>query len=55
LLDVGLDLAARDGVGVYLETSNPNNLAFYARAGLRDAGEVRVTGAPPVWLLWRDE
>lgn len=54
LLDIGLELAARDGVGIYLETSNPNNIAFYTRAGLREAGVVRVTGAPPVWLLRRE-
>lgn len=53
LLDVGIERAGRDGVGVYLETSNPTNLSFYDAAGFRQVGIVRVAGAPPVWLLWR--
>ena len=53
LLDVGVQRAASDGVGVYLETSNPTNLAFYDAAGFRQVGIVRVPEAPPVWLLWR--
>lgn len=53
LLDFGVERAANDGVGVYLETTNPTNLAFYDTAGFRQVGIVRVIGAPPVWLLWR--
>lgn len=53
LLGVGIDRARADGVGVYLETSNPVNLAFYDAAGFVQVGVVRVEGVPPVWLLWR--
>ncbi len=52
LLDFGIQRAAGDGVGVYLETANPTNLAFYDSAGFRQVGIVRVPEAPPVWLLW---
>lgn len=53
LLECGVQRAADDGVGVYLETSNPTNLAFYDAAGFRQVGIVRVPEVPPVWLLWR--
>jgi ribosomal protein S18 acetylase RimI-like enzyme len=53
LLQVGCSRADHEGVGVYLETTNPANLAFYAAAGFQQAGCVEVPGAPPVWSLSR--
>lgn len=53
LLAAGLDRAAADGVGVYLETANPANRRFYRRHGLDEAGTIEVPGAPPVWVFER--
>lgn len=53
LLRDGLARADTEGVGVYLETANPANLAFYDRHGFDQVGRVEVRSAPPVWLLWR--
>lgn len=53
LLDVGIRRADQDAIGVFLETANPANLAFYDAAGFRQVGIVRVPDVPPVWLLWR--
>lgn len=52
LLEAGLEEADRDGLGAYLETANPENLAFYRAAGFSQVGTVKMTGAPQVWLLW---
>lgn len=50
-----LDQADTEGVGCYLESSNPRNLAFYARLGFQERGEVRgKRGGPPVFPMWRD-
>jgi len=43
-----------DGHPAYLETQKPENLAFYARFAFTVRDEVRLPGAPPVWLLWRE-
>ena len=53
LLLWGIERADEDGVGTYLETTNPDNLPFYRAAGYSQAGLVRVAGAPNVWTLWR--
>lgn len=52
LLRRGLDHAEADGVGVYVETANSDNLPFYRSSGLHEVGVVRVAGAPTVWCLW---
>lgn len=52
LLRHGIDQAEAAGVGVYLETANSDNLAFYQASGLHEVGVVRVAGAPTVWCLW---
>jgi GNAT superfamily N-acetyltransferase len=52
LLRRGIDQAEADGVGVYLETANADNLPFYQASGLHEVGVVRVAGAPTVWSLW---
>lgn len=53
LLRRGTSRAAADGVGAYLETSNPDNLGFYGSHGFDVVDVVEVGSAPPVWLLWR--
>lgn len=54
LLRGGLDLADRDGLPSYLETSNPKNLAFYQRFGFVTLEEVRPEGGyPPLWSMRR--
>ncbi len=52
LVEAGLRRALAENVGAYLETANPENLAFYQRIGFSQIGLTRVTGAPPVWMLW---
>jgi ribosomal protein S18 acetylase RimI-like enzyme len=54
LLEPGLAMCDREGIGAYLESSKEENLAFYGRHGFRVAGEVRFPGGPPLWLMWRD-
>lgn len=54
LLREALAMAARRGVPLYLETSNPVNLGFYRRFGLRETGEVRLGDAPPLWTMTTD-
>ena len=54
LLQTGLALCDRDGLGAYLETSNPRNLSLYRRHGFEveksfDFGP----GTPTYWLMWR--
>lgn len=50
-----LDQADTEGIGCYLESSNPRNLAFYARLGFEERGEIRgKRGGPPVTPMWRD-
>lgn len=49
-----LERADADAMPAYLETQRQENLAFYARFGFELHDEVRLPGAPPVWLLWRE-
>lgn len=53
LIEVGTNHADEDGVGCYLETSNPTNLAYFQTVGFAQIGIVKVSGAPEVWRLWR--
>ncbi|HAS09088.1 MAG TPA: hypothetical protein DCS55_00990 [Acidimicrobiaceae bacterium] len=53
LLQWGIERADEEGVGTYLETTNPDNLSFYRAAGYSQVGMVRVGDAPSVWMLWR--
>lgn len=54
LLEPVLSRCDNDGVPAYLETQKPENIVFYGRFGFEVKDEVRLAGAPPVWLLWRD-
>lgn len=50
-----LDLCDAQGVGAYLENSNPRNEAFYARHGFRPMGALALPeGCPPLMPMWRD-
>ena len=55
LFDPMVERADREGVGMYLENSKEQNIAFYGRFGF----EVRRTmthrrNGPQMWLMWRD-
>lgn len=54
LLEAFCDLSREDGGshGVYLDTTNPDSLAFYDRNGFERRGE-GLLGATPVWCVWR--
>jgi hypothetical protein len=41
------------GLPVYLESSNPRNLAFYERHVFKVTGEPPMRSGPPQWTLWR--
>lgn len=53
VLQVGLDRADADGLAVFLETSSPRNLSFYAKAGFTVWHELRLDGGPMVWMMRR--
>jgi ribosomal protein S18 acetylase RimI-like enzyme len=55
LLEPALDLADRDRVPCYLETSNDKAVPFYLRAGFEiDRQDVELmTGGPTYWLMTR--
>ena len=48
-----LERADRDGLGAFLETGAPENLAFYARAGFEVTDEVVLPDGPTLWGLQR--
>ena len=55
LLEPFLERADREGVGIYLESSNPRNLSFYRRYGFLNHGDaVVLPGAGPILQpMWR--
>ncbi len=49
-----LNRAQLDGYAVYLETSNPDNLAFYSRHGFSCTSETSLSDGLRLWsLLWQ--
>ena len=55
LLEDTLALPDEDGVGAYLEASNPVNVALYARYGFMPYASITVgAGLPEVTTMWRD-
>jgi ribosomal protein S18 acetylase RimI-like enzyme len=54
LLRVGLELGARDGTGVFLETSRERNVGYYEGFGFRvvDQGDA-PGGGPHIWFMRR--
>lgn len=52
-LEPGLRRAEQLGVGVHLETMNPENLGFYRQLGLEVSGEVQLAAdGPTAWAMW---
>lgn len=50
-----LDRCDTEGMPAYLESSNPQNIPFYARHGFEVTGEIPVAkGAPTVTAMWRE-
>lgn len=54
LLGPVLERADLDGVGAYLESSNPANVPFYEGHGFAVVGRVSHAGSPPIDRMWRD-
>jgi GNAT superfamily N-acetyltransferase len=53
LVAAGQDRARTDGQGVYLESTNPQNLPFYASAGFTVLGDFTLEpDGPTAWRLW---
>lgn len=48
-----LQTCDRDGMGAYLEATNPDNLRLYERHGFKAIGEVVLPSGPPLWPMWR--
>lgn len=49
-----LDRLDADGIGAYLESSNPRNLSFYERLGFTELWTDSPAGGPPMTGMWRD-
>lgn len=54
LLAPTLALCDREGVPAYLESSKWENVAFYARHGFRQTGEVALPRGPVIFPMWRE-
>lgn len=54
LLRSRLDRCDAECAPAYLESSNPDNNAYYLRFGFEVTGEIAVPGGgPPLWPMWR--
>jgi GNAT superfamily N-acetyltransferase len=53
LLGAVLEAADRDGLGAYLESSNPRNVSFYERLGFESTWTERIGGGPVMTGMWR--
>jgi ribosomal protein S18 acetylase RimI-like enzyme len=50
-----LDRCDAEHAPAYLESSNPDNIAYYNRFGFEVTGQVQLApGSPHVWTMWRD-
>jgi ribosomal protein S18 acetylase RimI-like enzyme len=54
LVRAGLDLADRDGLPAYLESSNERNLPLYRRHGFEVTRVLEIGGGVRMWLMWRE-
>jgi hypothetical protein len=49
-----LDRCDAEYAPAYLESSNPDNIAYYNRFGFEVTGEIRISGGgPTLWPMWR--
>ncbi len=48
-----LDRCDAEYAPAYLESSNPDNVPYYQRFGFEVTGEIRASGGPPLWCMWR--
>ncbi|MGV0606010.1 GNAT family N-acetyltransferase [Mycolicibacterium sp. XJ1904] len=49
-----LDRCDAEHAPAYLESSNPDNIAYYQRFGFDVTGEIALPdGGPPMWPMWR--
>lgn len=53
LLRSRLDRCDAEHAPAYLESSNPDNIAYYLRFGFEVTGEITVPGGPTLWPMWR--
>ncbi|MGI9125344.1 MAG: GNAT family N-acetyltransferase [Mycobacterium sp.] len=54
LLRSRLDRCDDEGAPAYLESSNPDNIAYYHRFGFEVTGEIVAPGGgPSLWPMWR--
>src|SRR3954447_16719063 len=51
LLDLGLRRVDHDGMPAYLETPNPQTIAFYERRGFQVTGQTRSDQCPPITAM----
>ena len=49
-----LERCDAEGMPAYLESSKERNVPFYRRHGFEVVEELEVSGAPPLWLMWRE-
>ena len=54
LIDAVTARCDAEGIGAYLESSKEQNVPFYRRHGFEVREELRLPGAPPMWLMWRE-
>jgi len=54
LLDHTLSKLDESGMPAYLENSNPHNEPLYQRHGFRVIDEIKQSGGPSEWCMWRD-
>jgi ribosomal protein S18 acetylase RimI-like enzyme len=55
MLSSQLECCDASGIPAYLESSNPRNIAFYARHGFEVTKELELAPAgPSMWLMWRE-
>jgi GNAT superfamily N-acetyltransferase len=54
ILEPVLTRCDRDGVGAYLESSNPRNMTLYRRMGFVQTGELPLPDGPSLYPMWRD-
>jgi GNAT superfamily N-acetyltransferase len=54
LMEPVLRLCDSEGVPAYLESSKFSNIAFYARHGFRQTGEIELPRGPRMFPMWRE-